>query len=139
MSKLIATPALADVATISAEPARTKVDRTFGLPTGLFAATVACYLAFVGLMGALFANPGLAIPLVIFAGFIIAAFGLAGWWAHMQPKNDSKPLTWGQFRNRGVQTGTGLLTAGQASVQVLILPVLILFWGVSIAVIVAFV
>jgi hypothetical protein len=139
MSKHIATPALADVATVSAEPAHTKVDRNFGLPTGLFAATVACYLAFVGLMGALFANPGLAIPLVIFAGFIIAAFGLAGWWVHMQPENDTKPLTWGQFTHRGVQTGTGLLTAGQASVQVLILPVLILFWGLSIAVIVAIV
>lgn len=139
MSKHIATPALVDVATVSAEPARTRVDRTFGLPTGLFAATVFCYLAFVGLMGALFANPGLAIPLVIFAGFIIAAFGLAGWWAKMQPENDSKPLTWGQFTHRGVQTGTGPLTAGEASVQVLILPVLILFWGVSIAVIVAFV
>ncbi|HMP56881.1 MAG TPA: hypothetical protein PKD92_09955, partial [Novosphingobium sp.] len=128
MSKLIATPALNEVAAVSAEPARTRVDRNFGLPTGLFVATVVCYLGFVGLMATLFANPGLAIPLVIFAGFIIAAFGLAGWWAWMAPENDTRPLTWGQFVHRGVQTGTGLLTAGQASVQVLILPVLILFW-----------
>ena len=139
MSKHIATPALAEAAAVSAEPARTRVDRNFGLPTGLYVATVVCYLAFVGLMGVLFANPGLAIPLVIFAGIIIAAFGVAGWWAAMQPENDTRPLTWGQFANRGVQIETGPLTAGQASVQVLILPVLILFWGVSIAVIVAFV
>lgn len=139
MSKHIATPDLADVAAFSAQPARTRVDRNFGLPTVLFVATVVCYLAFVGLMGALFANPGLAIPLVIFVGIIIAAFGVAGWWAAMQPENDTGPLTWGQFRNRGVQTDTGPLTAGQASVQVLILPVLILFWGVCIAVIVAIV
>lgn len=137
MSQHIAGADLADVAVVTAAPARTKVDRNFGLPTGLFMATVACYLAFIGVMAMLFVNPGLVIPLVLFAGFIIAAFGLAGWWAWMQPENDTKPLTWGQFSHRGVQTATGPLSAGQASVQVLILPVLILFWGLCIAVIAA--
>ena len=41
--------------------------------------------------------------------------------------------------NRGIQTATGPLSGGAALVQVLILPALILFWGVCVAVIVAFV
>ena len=37
-------------------------DRNFELPTGLYATTVACYLAFLGIMLAAFAAPMLAIP-----------------------------------------------------------------------------
>ena len=137
MSKLMTGTELGQVAQVSAAPPQTTVDRSFGLPTGLYVATVACYLAFLGVMASLFLNPGLVIPMVIFVGFILAFFGVPGFWARMKPDHDSKPLSWGQFSNRGVQTATGPLSAGQASVQVLILPVLILFWGLSIAAIVA--
>lgn len=137
MSKLITSTELGQVAQVSAAPVQTTVDRTFGLPTGLYAVTVACYVAFLGVMASLFLNPGLVIPMVIFVGFVLAFFGVPGFWAKMQPAHDSKPLSWGQFTNRGIQTATGPLSAGQASVQVLILPVLILAWGLSIAVIVA--
>lgn len=137
MSKRISTAELAQVAAISDAPIQTKVDRNFGLPSGLYAATVGLYLGFIGLMAVLFANPELAIPLVIFAGFVAFAFGLCAAWAHMQPENDTRPLSWGQFSNRGIQTLSGPLSAGQASVQVLILPVLIMVWGLAIAVIVA--
>ncbi|MND00096.1 hypothetical protein D3C83_185940 [compost metagenome] len=49
----------------------------------------------------------------------------------MQPENDTSPLSWGQFRNRGIQTLSGHLTASEATVQVLILPVLIFLWGIA--------
>ena len=137
MSKRISTAELAQVAAVTAAPVQTRVDRNFGLPSGLYAATVGLYLAFIGLMAVLFANPELAIPLVVIAAFIAFGFGVAGVWAKMQPENDTRPLSWGQFSNRGIQTLSGPLTASQASVQVLILPVLILVWGLAIAVIVA--
>ena len=137
MSQQISATDLHAIAMTSDAPPRTRVDRNFGLPTGLYAATVGLYLAFVGLMATLFANPELGIPLVIFAGFIVFGFGLAGYWAKMQPDNPTAPLTWGQFSTRGIQTLTGPLDASQATVQVLILPVLILFWGACIALIVA--
>jgi hypothetical protein len=70
-------------------------------------------------------------------GFIIFGFGLAGYWAKMTPDNPTAPLTWGQFSTRGIQTLTGPLSASQASAQVLMLPVLILFWGACIALIMA--
>ncbi|KHK89373.1 hypothetical protein [Novosphingobium malaysiense] len=139
MSQRLNQQELHDVAVVTDVPARTKVDRNFGLPTGLYAATVALYLAFIGLMAALFLNPELAIPMVLFAGFIVFSFGLAGFWATMKPENDTAAMTWGQLAARGIDTLSGRLTANEAAIQVLTLPVLILGWGLAVAAIVAFV
>jgi len=138
MSEAISTAQLDTIANVSAAPARTKVDRSFGLPTGLYAATVGLYLAFLAIMSALFMNAGLVMPMAVIVGFVIFGFAVAAKWATMGPANDSRPLSWGQFANRGIQTLSGPLSLGEASVQVLILPVLIVVWGLAIAVIVAF-
>lgn len=138
MSQPLSQEKLSDLAVVTEAPVRTRVDRNFGLPTGLYAATVALYLGFIGIMAALFRNPELAIPMVVFAGFVIIAFGLAGWWAAMKPDNDTAPLTWGQFACRGIDTLSGRLTANEAAIQVLTLPVLILGWGLAVAVVMAF-
>lgn len=138
MSQRLSHEKLSDLAVVTEAPVHTRVDRNFGLPTGLYAATVALYLAFIGTMAALFLNPELAIPMAVFAVFVIIAFGLAGCWAIMAPENDSAPLTWGQFSSRGIDTLSGRLTASEAAIQVLTLPVLILGWGLSVAVVMAF-
>jgi len=137
MSQRIAVHELEKIATVSTALVRTKVERNFGLPNGLYVATVGLYLAFIGLMATLFLNPELVIPMVVFAGFIVFSFGLAGFWTKMKPGNDTSPLSWGQFASRGIETLSGRLTAGEAATQVLILPVLVLAWGAAIAVIVA--
>ena len=137
MAQTISQTDLSRIASITDAPARTRVDRNFGLPTGLYAATVGLYLAFLGLMGTLFANPHLGIPIAIMAGFIVLFFGLCGLWTKMNPENPTVPMTWGQLSSRGIQTLSGHLTAGEAAAQVLVLPVLILGWGCAIAVIVA--
>jgi len=137
MAERISQDDLARIATITDAPVLTKADRTFGLPTGLYAVTVGAYLAFLGLMASLLVNPGLVIPLAICALSVIAGFAVPTQWARMNPENDSRPLTFGQFQHRGIDTLTGHLTAGEASVQVLILPVLILAWGIACAVIIA--
>ncbi len=136
MSQRIAGAELAQVAAVSAAPVQTKVDRNFGLPTGLYVGTVGAYLAFLAVMGLLFMNGELAIPMVTFVLYIVMAFGLGGLWTKMKPDNPSGPLNWGQFSHRGIMTESGLLKAGEASIQVLMLPVLILVWGLAIAVIV---
>lgn len=137
MAERITQQDLARIATVTDAPVLTRVDRNFGLPTGLYIGTVALYLGFIGLMATLFLNAELVIPMVVFAGFVAFAFGLAGEWTRMKPDNVTRPLTWSQFQNRGIQTLSGPLTSGEAAVQVLILPVLIMVWGVAIAVIVA--
>lgn len=111
-------------------------DRNFGLPTALFGATIACYLGFLVIVGSAFANPVLAIPMAVIVLLIVAAFGVPSIWTRLKG-NPSEPQTLGEFEARGIMTNTGRLTAGEATTQVLILPVLLVCWGLAIAVIAA--
>lgn len=114
-----------------------RVHRSFDLPTGLFGATVALYFAFLGVMAATFADKGLAIPMAIFSIYIVMAFGTPAMWVRMQPDHAAKPLTWSRFMSDGIETLTGRLDGKGAAAQVLMLPVLILAWGLIVAAIVA--
>ena len=109
----------------------------FGLPPALFAGTIGCYFAFVGLMAATFKSPELAIPFVICAVYIVMAFGVPGLWQRIAGPEKGRFQSWAEFMDEGIETGTGRTGAGGAVAQVMILPVLILAWGVAIAVIVA--
>ena len=113
-----------------------EADRNFGLPTALYGATVGCYLGFLVIVGSAFANPVLAIPMTIFVVFIIAGFGVPALWTRLAG-NTSEPQTLGEFEARGIMTNTGRLAARDASIQVLILPVLLVVWGLAVAVIAA--
>ena len=130
---------IVDAPTSSKAPRhQVEVDQNFELPSVLFGATVACYLAFLGVMLGAFAAPMLAIPMVIFAGFIVAGFGVPMIWTRLA-NNRTKPLSYGQFQNDGVMTNTGRCAARDAAIQMLILPVLIVLWGLAVAIIAAFV
>ena len=111
--------------------------RSFDLPTGLFAATVGLYFAFLAVMAAAFADPGLIVPMGIFYIYIIMAFGVPALWVRMKPDHADRPLGWRQFMREGIVTHTGRLAGRDAAVQVLILPTLILGWGIAMAAIVA--
>ena len=115
-----------------------EVDRSFGLPKELYFGTVAGYLLFLALMTIAFMNPVMIIPMVIFVGFIFAGFGVPAIFTRLKG-NDSKALLWGQFDTKGIMTNTGRLAPRDAAVQVLILPVLIVMWGMAILTIAAFV
>ncbi|MBD2842291.1 hypothetical protein [Erythrobacter rubeus] len=105
-----------------------ELDRNFELPTALYAATVGCYLAFIGLMFAAFNTPGLVIPMAIFAVFIVAGFGVPAIWTRLRG-NQTRPMTKGKFDQVGIMTHTGRLAPRDATIQVLILPVLIVLWA----------
>lgn len=141
MSKHLTPAALADIAAIARPPVAptaitpVTVDRSFGLPARLYVATVGLYLVFLAVMSAAFMNAELVIPMAIFAGFIVIAFALAAKWVTMTPASTTRQPDWGRFRDFGIMTATGRLTAFEASVQVLVMPVLVLFWGVCVALI----
>lgn len=113
-------------------------DRNFGLPTALYGATIACYLGFLVIVGSAFANPVLVIPMAIIVVLIVAGFGVPAIWTRLKG-NASMPETIGEFETRGIMTNTGRLSAGEATAQVLILPVLLVAWGLAVAVIAAIV
>lgn len=101
-----------------------------------YAATAACYLGFLLVVGTAFANPKLAIPMAIFVAFIVAGFGVPAVWTRLAG-NTSAPQTMGEFALKGIMTHTGRLAPQDATIQLLILPVLLVVWGVVVAVIAA--
>lgn len=139
MSKLIAPELIADKARIVEAPhAPTIVDRTFELPKALYGGTVACYLGFLAVTAMAFGNPGLIIPMVIFAGIIIVGFAVPGIWTRLKPETKkAHALDLDHFASRGIMTHTGPLKARDAATQVLVLPVLVLLWGLAVVTIAA--
>lgn len=115
-----------------------EADRNFGLPSALYGATIACYLGFLAIVGTAFANPVLAIPMAVIVLLVVAAFGVPAIWTRLKD-NASEPQTLGEFDTKGIMTNTGRLAPRDAAIQVLILPVLLVCWGIAVAVIAAIV
>lgn len=111
--------------------------RAFDLPPVLFAMTVGCYLAFLGVMAAAFMTGELFLPFVIFVTYIAMAFGVPALWAKMAPPAPGQKQDWAAFMRDGFTCATGHLSGAGAVTQVLMLPVLILAWGIAIAIIAA--
>lgn len=106
-------------------------DNTFELPTGIYAASLGCFLAFLATMVVGFGSPELVIPLAIIGLFFAGFFGIPAIFTRQAPEESDKALTWGQFRARGIMTHTGRLPAGEVAAQVLVLPVLVVLWGLA--------
>lgn len=142
MAEKLTRERVAERAIIHPEPQSrqpTSTDRSFGLPTGLYVATVALYLGFIALLGMAFANPELGILIAIFALIVVVGFGVPAIWASMKPEKGQRAMPWSRFKADGIMTLTGRCSADAAAVQVLILPVLIFAWGVAIVIIAALV
>jgi hypothetical protein len=107
------------------------VDRNFELPTGLYAGTVALFLGYLAVMTMGFGNPGLALPMAIFVLFVVAGFGVPALWAGMKPEHRDRPLSWSRFMSEGVQTPHGRCNGGEAATLVLLMPAVILCWGIA--------
>ena len=132
MSKHFTRELVAEQAIILDSPQVThEVDRSFELPKGLYVATVGLYLGFLAVMAAGLSSPGLIIPMVIFTLFIVAGFGLPAVWTRIAPEHRGRNMSWEKLVRDGIATHTGRVTARDAAVQVLILPVLIFCWGVT--------
>jgi|SRR5689334_2860764 hypothetical protein len=118
-------------------PAVAHPPRSFELPARLYGLTIAAYAAFLVVTAVGFASPGLIVPIAICAIYVAMAFGTPALWTRVRPEGATPPLDWARFRRAGIETATGRLGASEATVQVLILPALILAWGVATAVLYA--
>ena len=109
----------------------TVVDRSFELPTALYGWTAALFLGFMAVMALGFAHPELALPIAVIVLLIVAFFVVPALWALMAPESSRPAKSWSRFQREGIQTPFGRTTARDATVQVLILPVLIFLWGIA--------
>lgn len=148
MSKRIAITELNGKANVVAGPAAaiipdergsTQVERTYELPSALYVVSASMFLAFLATMWFGFSSPGLIIPMAIFTIFIVGFYGLPAVWTSMKPDHRAKPMTMGVFARDGIMTNTGRLNAREATIQMLILPVLVVFWGFAVVTIAALV
>jgi hypothetical protein len=114
-------------------------DRSFEFPPVLHYGVGGLFLAFIAMMAIGFSHAELVVPLAVITFFIIAFFAVPTLWVKMNPDNKSRSLTWDRFRVQGVVTETGRCSAGAAVTQMMVLPVLILLWGVAVVTIAALV
>lgn len=106
----------------------------FDLHPSLHLAVFGGFFVYLGIMWTAFADPGLAIPFVIFVIFLAASVIVPGMWARIAP--DAGPReTWADFRREGIDTASGRLTADAATAQVLIMPAMLVLWGIAVAVV----
>jgi hypothetical protein len=110
-------------------------DRSFELPPVLHVATFVLFAGFVSVLSLAFANSELVVPWAIFIVFIAAFLIVPSLWTRMAPPNPSRALSWSRFMARGVETATGHVSGREAITLVLLLPALIFFWSVAIAMI----
>jgi hypothetical protein len=118
---------------------RACTDRNFNLPVALHAAYFGFFFAFLAVMWASFASPGLVVPMGVFVAFLAAFYVVPMKWATMQPDNESRAMAFSRLMADGVDTITGRCSGGAVIAQVLILPALVFAWGIAIALIVALV
>jgi hypothetical protein len=139
MTTHLTTPGITAIADVRDTPPQTIVDRSFGLPTMLYGLTVGSYFAFLAIMAIGLATRELIIPIGICVVYVTMAFGVPSLWARMKPDNRSQPQSMANFSLYGVETHTGTVTAHDAMIQVLILPLVVLFWGLAVVIIAALV
>ena len=115
------------------------VDRSFELPTGLYVAMAALFFGFVAVMAIGFGAPGMVVPTGIIVVFIACFFAVPAVMVRAHPESRRPAMTWVRFRREGIATHYGPASARDATIQVLILPVLIFLFGVAVAAIAALV
>jgi hypothetical protein len=128
----------ADIVGLPGRPVTNRTDRVFGLHPALHIATFAGFAVWLGIMWAAFADPGLIVPFGIFAVFLAMAFAVPALWARVA-RDEGPKASWEDFLREGFDCATGHLSGREAVVQVMIIPGLLVIWGLCVALIRAFV
>ena len=113
-------------------------DHSFELPTGIYVAMAALLFGFMAVMALGFSHPQLVVPMGINFAFLTAFFAVPAIFVGASA-DSARPLSWSEFRRKGIATATGRCPAGEATVLVLLLPFLIFCWGLAVVAIAALV
>lgn len=116
---------------VAAPAERACTDQSFELPAGLYAAMALFFTGFVGVLAAVLHGGHLVVAFGAIFAFIAAYFTVPWIFPRVAGK---KPLSWGEFSDRGIRTATGHSTAREATILVLLLPSLIFCFGLAVAI-----
>ena len=125
-------------ADVVAEPIqRACTDQSFELPRLLYLAMAFMFAGFVAVLSLSFHGGHMVVNYGIIFGFIAMFFTVPAIFVRTAGKECTQALTWSEFRNRGIVTATGQTSARDATVLVLLLPFLIMCFGIAVAIIAA--
>jgi hypothetical protein len=128
-----------DAAIVPAPAARPdRAGHVFDLHPALHIATFGGFAVYLAVMWAAFGEKDLLISFGIFGVFIAAFFFVPAAWARIDVR-EGPVAGWSDFMRDGFDCLTGHLTARETMAQVLIMPAMLLFWGVCVALIKALV
>jgi len=117
---------------------RACVDHSFEFPTGIYAAMAALLFGFMAVMAVGFAAPAMVVPMAVNFIFLTAFFAVPVIFVAASPDDlGPRSLRWSDFMDKGVETATGWTSGGEAVVLALILPFVILCWGIAVVAIAA--
>lgn len=131
--------AFAEAKPVPTQLRRNRVERTFDLHPGIYAGLFGIFSTFLLVMAAAFMTRELILPFAIFFIYLGMYFGVPALWARVTPQEQGPRQSWAEFMHEGVETATGHTTASAALAQIFVLPILLLGWAVTVAVISALV
>ena len=107
-------------------------DRNFGLPNAIHAGFFGLFLAYLGVMFVGFYEPLMILPMAIFVIFTVGFYVVPMLWTKVGQPHDDRALRMHELMSRGIAIETGHCKGRDAVIQALILPVLILGWGIAV-------
>jgi hypothetical protein len=108
-------------------------DQSFEVPTGIYIAMASMFTGFIAVLGLAFRGGHMAVAVGVIFAFIAAFFAVpAAFPALGAGETKTSALSWFDFRDRGIATATGHSTAGEATTLILLLPFLILLFGIAV-------
>jgi len=115
---------------------RACTDQSFELPTGIYLAMASMFAGFVTVLALAFRGGHLAVVYGVIFAFIAAFFAVPAIFPTIaRSERRTKALSWFDFGYSGIATATGRMSAGEAATLVLLLPFLILCFGMAVALI----
>ena len=107
-------------------------DQSFELPTGIYVAMASMFAGFVTVLSFTFRSGHMAVVYGVIFAFIGAFFAVPAIFPAME-RDGRAALNWSDFNHCGIATATGRASAREAVILVLILPFLILCFGIAVA------
>jgi hypothetical protein len=118
---------------VSAPADRACRDQSFELPAPIYIAMATMFTGFVAVLGLAFRGGHMAVVVGVIFAFIAAFFAVPAMFPRIAAgETSTRALSWSEFADRGIMTATGHSTAREATTLVLLLPFLILMFGIAV-------
>jgi hypothetical protein len=119
---------------VAAPAKRACEDQTFELPTEIYIAMATMFAGFIAVLSLAFRGGHMAVVYGVIFTFIVAFFAVPALFpAIANDESRARALSLFDFRQRGIATATGRASAREATILVLLLPFLILCFGIAVA------